>query len=87
MLAAPIPEYDKERVAALHALQLLDTEAEERFDRVTRIASQLLEVPIALVSLVDENRQWFKSKCGLGADETGRDVSFCGHAILKDELF
>jgi HPt (histidine-containing phosphotransfer) domain-containing protein len=87
MLAAPIPEYDKERVAALHALQLLDTEAEERFDRVTRIASQLLDVPIALVSLVDENRQWFKSKCGLGADETGRDVSFCGHAILKDELF
>ncbi|MEM7184006.1 MAG: GAF domain-containing protein [Spirochaetota bacterium] len=87
MIAAPIPNNDIERLASLHALQLLDTIEEERFDRITRLASQLLGVNIALVSLVDENRQWFKSKCGLDAPETPRDISFCGHAIMKDEIF
>ncbi|MDX1961491.1 MAG: ATP-binding protein [Leptospiraceae bacterium] len=87
MIQAPIPENDKLRVETLKSLALLDTEAEERFDRITRLGSQLLNMPIVLVSLVDENRQWFKSKCGLDAPETGRDVSFCGHAILSDELF
>ncbi|HAS6306605.1 TPA: diguanylate cyclase [Vibrio vulnificus] len=70
------------RIADLHSLHILDTAAEERFDRVTRIARRLFDVPIALVSLVDEDRQWFKSCFGLNASETPRDISFCGHAIL-----
>ncbi len=82
-----VPENEKKRLAALRELNILDTPAEERFDRLTRLASQLFHVPIALVSLVDKDRQWFKSKQGLGACETGRDISFCGHAILDDALF
>ena len=65
---------------------MLDTPAEERFDRVTRLATRLFGVPIALVSLVDEHRQWFKSRQGLEAAETGRDISFCGHAILDRDV-
>ncbi len=75
------------RLRSLHTLQILDTEAEERFDRLTRLAKRLFDVPIALVSLVDENRQWFKSCMGLDATETPRDISFCGHAILGDKIF
>ncbi|QOL25447.1 sensor domain-containing diguanylate cyclase [Thalassotalea sp. LPB0316] len=80
-----IPDNELERLQALHALKILDTEPEERFDRLTRMARRLFNVPIALVSLVDEDRQWFKSCFGLPVKETGRDVSFCGHAILSDE--
>jgi diguanylate cyclase (GGDEF)-like protein len=69
------------------ALEVLDTPPEERFDRVTRLARRLFGVPIALVSLVDSDRQWFKSRQGLDATETPRDVSFCGHSILEPELF
>lgn len=87
MLAAPIPENDAQRLETLRGLEILDTEAEERFDRITRLATSVLNVPIALVSLVDANRQWFKSCVGLGASETPRDVSFCGHAIQSDDLF
>jgi signal transduction histidine kinase len=83
--ALPIDE--SERLAALQALHLLDTPAEERFDRVTRLAARLFDVPIALVTLVDADRQWFKSCVGLDVSETGRDVSFCGHAILDDAVF
>lgn len=81
------PADEQQRIDSLHQLQILDTEPEERFDRVTRLARRLLDVPIAVVSLVDVNRQWFKSCFGLGATETGRDISFCGHAILGDEPF
>ncbi|MGH1463421.1 MAG: diguanylate cyclase [Neptuniibacter sp.] len=81
------PEEDAQRLACLKALNILDTESEERFDRLTRLARRLFDVPIALVSLVDTNRQWFKSCMGLDAQETGRDISFCGHAILGDDLF
>ena len=87
MLRAPDLPNDENRVASLHALKVLDTPAEERFDRLTRIASQLFDVPIALVSLVDTNRQWFKSNHGLEARETGRDLSFCGHAIATERVF
>ncbi len=80
----PKPSDERERVAALHNLLLLDTPPERRFDQLTAYASAYFEVPVALVSLVDSNRQWFKSRCGLGATETGRDVSFCGHTILQD---
>ncbi|HSG02351.1 MAG TPA: response regulator [Marinobacterium sp.] len=81
-----LPVFERERIEALRSLQVLDTDPEERFDRITRILSRFLDVPIALVSLVDENRQWFKSKVGLSATETPRDISFCGHAILSDDL-
>jgi sigma-B regulation protein RsbU (phosphoserine phosphatase) len=84
MLAAPIPLNETERLADLHSLALLDTPAEERFDRIVRLAAAMFDVPIAYIALVDSDRQWFKSKCGLTSDETGRDVSFCGHAILGD---
>ena len=87
MLKPPPPAHEAQRLQALHALDMLDTPPEERFDRLTRIAQQILQVPIALVSLVDTNRQWFKSRQGLAACETSRDISFCGHSILGTEVF
>ncbi len=87
MIKPPIPENEAERLHALRTLQILDTSHEERFDRVTRMAKRMFGVPISLVSLVDENRQWFKSKQGLEASETPREISFCGHAINHDGLF
>jgi diguanylate cyclase (GGDEF)-like protein len=86
MLVAPKPENESTRLATLRTLRILDTPPEERFDRLTRLARHLFDVPIALVSLIDENRQWFKSCTGLEARETPRDVSFCSHAILQDDL-
>ena len=84
MEPARIPDNEDDRLAALHALGLLDTEAEEHFDRITRLAQRVLGVPIALVSLVDGDRQWFKSRVGLEPQETSRDASFCAHAIVDD---
>lgn len=81
------PADEPKRLEALRALQILDTAPEERFDRLTRLARRVFDVPIALVSLVDKDRQWFKSKVGLDACETSRDISFCGHAILDDKVF
>ncbi|MHA7808972.1 MAG: PAS domain S-box protein [Marinobacter adhaerens] len=86
MKAPEIPSEEVERQAALERTGLLDTEPEERFDRYTRMARKAFRVPIALVSLVDENRQWFKSCQGLAASETAREVSFCGHAILDSGI-
>lgn len=82
-LAAPLPAEEEQRLRALRDLRVLDTPREERFDRVTRIAAQLFDVPTAVVSLVDRDRQWFKSKVGFDADETPREQSFCAHAILQ----
>ncbi len=76
---------EAERLAALERLRVLDTAAEERFDRLTEIVAACLDVPIALVSLVDRDRQWFKARKGLSATETPRDVSFCGHAIVAED--
>ncbi len=87
MQAPAIPDYERQRLDALRRLAILDSSAEERFDRITRMARNLFEVPISLISLVDEERQWFKSRCGLDAQETPRDISFCGHAILGEEIF
>ena len=84
---APIPANERERLSALQQLKILDTSIETSFDEITTIAAEVCETPIALVSLVDESRQWFKSSYGLEAKETARDVSFCGHAILQDQLF
>jgi diguanylate cyclase (GGDEF)-like protein len=82
-----IPVDEQDRLATLRSLNILDTPPEERFDRLTRMAKRLFDVPISLVSLVDEERQWFKSCVGLKASETPRDISFCGHAILGNDLF
>jgi len=81
-----IPADETKRLHALRAYNLLDTPPEERFDRLTRLARRLFDVPIALVSLVDVNRQWFKSCQGLTVTETSRDVSFCAHAILEHDV-
>lgn len=75
------------RLAALQALQILDTPAEDGLDGLTRLAQELFDVPIALISLVDDKRQWFKSCHGLDIRETHRDVSFCGHAVANDAPF
>ena len=80
------PVDEAARLEALHRLNVLDTEPEERFDRLTRLARRVFNVPIAVVSLVDTERQWFKSAAGLDVIETPRDVSFCGHAILGDQI-
>jgi diguanylate cyclase (GGDEF)-like protein len=85
--APQLPIDEKKRLRELTTLCILDTLPEERFDRITRLAARAFRVPIALVSLVDRERQWFKSKQGLGATETGRNVSFCGHAILREGAF
>lgn len=86
METAPIPGNEQERLAALHFLNLLDTRPEERFDRLTRMARRLFSVSIATVTLVDTDRQWFKAREGVALPETPRDISFCGHAILTDEI-
>lgn len=81
------PGNEEQRLETLRSIDILDTDPEERFDRLTRMAKRVFDVPIALVSLVDENRQWFKSRVGLDTCETRRDISFCGHAILGDGPF
>ena len=87
MQAPDFPADELARLETLRGLRLLDGASEERFDRVTRLAKRLFNVSIALVSLVDSDRQWFKSAQGLQVPETARDISFCGHAILGDEVF
>lgn len=87
MIKPAVPADETARLMSLHSLRLLDTPAEERYDRLTRVAKRLFEVEICLVSLVDRERQWFKSKQGLEACETSRDISFCGHTILENEVF
>src|ERR1700752_1549332 len=86
MLTPALPADENTRLDTLRALNILDTSPEERFDRLTRLAKRLFGVPIALVNLVDADRQWFKSCVGLSATETPRDISFCGHAILGDDI-
>jgi len=85
-MKAPISENEPERLAALRGYDILDTPPEEMFDRVTRIAAAYFNVPTALISLLDETRQWFKSRHGLDAEETSRDIAFCAHAILADDI-
>jgi len=84
MSLPPVPSNEDERLASLRALLILDSPPEERFDRITRFAAEQFDVPIVLISLVDANRQWFKSRVGLEACETSRDVSFCAHALHTD---
>ena len=86
MQAAPFPSSESSRIATLRLLNILDTEPEERFDRLTRMAKRLFSVPIAQVTLVDSDRQWFKSSVGVAGGETPRDISLCAHAILGDGI-
>jgi len=78
---------EERRLRALHRYRILDTDPEAAFDDLAHLASYICETPIALISLVDEDRQWFKSKVGLDVDETSRSVSFCAHAIQHEGLF
>ncbi len=87
MKSPDLPPNEEARLQDLHSLNILDTPIEERFDRVTRLAKRLFDVPIVVVSLIDHNRQWFKSCIGMGPRETSRELSFCGHAILDDQIF
>ena len=87
MKTPEIPPNELARLQTLRSFDILDTPQEERFDRLTRMARRLFDAPIALVSLVDKDRQWFKSRIGLPVSETPRDISFCGHSILGEEVF
>jgi len=83
-MAAPLPPNEDERLEALRSSCLLDTPAEECFDRITRLAARYFGTPVAVIALIDRDRQWFKSYVGLDAQETPRDIAFCAHAILND---
>lgn len=87
LLKPPVPLNETARLIGLHSLRILDTSREKRYDRITRIAQRTFGVEICLISLVDTNRQWFKSRQGLDACETDREISFCGHAILDEQTF
>jgi GAF domain-containing protein len=86
-MKAPLPENEVERLKALHELEVLDTPNEESFDDLTHLASYICDTPFALITLVDSDRQWFKSHVALAMDETSRDISFCAHAILQHNPF
>lgn len=81
MITAPLPKNEALRLRTLRELLVLDTPPEQRFDRISAFAAKEFAVPMALVSLVDRDRQWFKSNFGMEERETPRDISFCGHAI------
>lgn len=84
---APIIQNEKKRLNVLWQYDVLDTVPEELFDDLTELAARICEAPIALISLVDEKRQWFKAKVGTTVTETSRDISFCSHAIKQADLF
>src|SRR3954464_13985112 len=83
----PVPANEKKRLNVLWQYEVLDTVPEEVFDDLTELAARICEAPIALITLVDEKRQWFKSRVGITVKETSRDISFCGHAIGQSDLF
>lgn len=87
MKEAKLPKNENERLQALKELEILDTLEEQAYDDLTKLAALICDVPIALVSLVDKERQWFKSNYGLAAKETDRSLAFCAHAILDDDIF
>jgi GAF domain-containing protein len=84
MKTAPIPSYEYDRICALEDLKILDTATEERFDAITKEATERFAVPISTITLVDKDREWFKSVQGLDDREGPRDISFCGHALISE---
>jgi GAF domain-containing protein len=86
-MSAPVPKNEVQRIKVLWQYDVLDTVPEAVFDELTLLASHICGAPVALITLVDEDRQWFKSKVGTTINETGRDISLCAHAILQKELF
>lgn len=86
MQKAPIPPNDEDRVCAVRGLKLLDTATEERFDRITKEAIKKFSVPISTITLVDKDREWFKSVQGLDNKEGPRATSFCGHALMSETI-
>lgn len=84
-MKAPLPENEELRLAALKEYQILDSAAEQTYDDLTALAAYLCGVPIAMISLVDKERQWFKARVGVNQQETPRDVAFCAHAILQTD--
>ena len=87
MIKAPTPSNEAQRLKSLIDYQILDTLPEEDFDDLTKTASAICKTPIALISLIDKDRQWFKSSVGIDAKESSREISFCGHAIHENDLF
>ncbi|NRB56119.1 MAG: GAF domain-containing protein [Salinicola sp.] len=85
MIAPNLPQQETERLSFLHDLQLLDSNADEGFDRLTELATQIFDVPMSLITLIDEDRQWFKSRQGLSVCETPRRISFCGHVVADGQ--
>jgi GAF domain-containing protein len=86
-MTTPLPKNEKQRLKVLWQYEVLDTVPEEVFDDLTELAARICGAPLAMISLVDEHRQWFKSRVGVTQTETARDVSFCAHAILQSDLF
>lgn len=87
MIAADIHPFEEDRLTELLKLEILDSEDEQSFDELTELASNICGTPISLISLVDSKRQWFKSRVGLDATETSRELAFCAHAILQEDVF
>jgi len=86
-MKSPIPHNEKERLEALKSYHIMDSLSEQEFNAITKLAASICGVPIALISLLDENRQWFKAKFGIDVEETPRNISFCQHAILETKIF
>ncbi len=86
MKTAPIPQNEQDRLCAVLGLKILDTATEERFDLITREATKLFGVPIATITIVDRDREWYKSVVGLEKRQGPRDISFCGHALLQEDI-
>jgi len=87
MKKAPIPENEQKRLAVLRELGILDTAPEERFDALTREAAKYFKVPISTITIMDENREWYKSHQGTPEKQGPRDISFCGHAMMAEDVF